>query len=319
MSRDISERKRAEEELRSSEERLRILFEFAPDAYYLSDVKGLFVDGNRAAEELTGYQRGELTGKDLRVLNLLPPEQTGEAAKAAAAHGPRKTTGPREFVLTRKGGARIPVEVRTFPVKIRGRTLALSIARDISEQKRARQELSQSLEHVKLTLEATVRAMAAAMEKRDPYTAGHQERVARLACAVAERMGLPAEQLEAIRVAGALHDIGKASIPSEILSKPGPLTELEMSIIKEHPESAYQILKGIPFAGPVAEIVLEHHERMDGSGYPLGIAREGIRRGGEDPRGGRRGGSDSQPPTLPARLRGVGGAGGDSQASRHTL
>jgi putative nucleotidyltransferase with HDIG domain len=167
--------------------------------------------------------------------------------------------------------------VRAFPVRIRGRTLVLSIARDVSEQKRARQELSQSLEHIKLTLEAAVTAIAAAMEKRDPYTAGHQARVARLACAIAERMGLPGEQLEAIRVAGVLHDIGKASIPSEILSKPGPLTELEMGMIKEHPGIAYEILKGIPFAGPVAEIVHQHHERMDGSGYPLGISGDGIR------------------------------------------
>jgi putative nucleotidyltransferase with HDIG domain len=118
--------------------------------------------------------------------------------------------------------------------------------------------------------------MAATVETRDPYTAGHQRRVADLACAIASEMGLSQEQTEGIRMAAIVHDIGKISIPAEILCKPTKLTELEFQLIKVHPQSGHDILKEIPFPWPIARIVLEHHERMDGSGYPAGLGGEEI-------------------------------------------
>jgi putative two-component system response regulator len=126
------------------------------------------------------------------------------------------------------------------------------------------------------TLAGTIQAMAMTIEMRDPYTAGHQRRVSKLSSAIAARMGLPAEQIEGIRMAGDIHDVGKIYVPAEILSKPGQLTEIEHSIIRTHAQVGYDILKSIEFPWPIALIVQQHHERMDGSGYPNGLIGEVI-------------------------------------------
>lgn len=150
------------------------------------------------------------------------------------------------------------------------------ILRSYFERKRAEKGLKNSLEKLQKTLEGTVNALATMAEMRDPYIAGHQQRVAQLACAIAREMGLGAEQIDGIRVAGTLHDIGKIYVPAEILNKPGPLSDIEMNLIKTHPQIGYDILKTIEFPWPVALIVLQHHERMGGSGYPSGLAGEEI-------------------------------------------
>jgi len=126
------------------------------------------------------------------------------------------------------------------------------------------------------SLEDTVRAIATIGEMRDPYTSGHQVRVADLAVAIAKQMGLSDEQVHGIHLAGVVHDLGKIQIPAEILSKPGKITDIEFSLIKVHPQAGYDILKGINFTWPVAQMVLQHHERMDGSGYPQGLKGEAI-------------------------------------------
>ena len=134
----------------------------------------------------------------------------------------------------------------------------------------------QNLEGLLKVLNGTVEAIAALYEKRDPYTAGHQRRVSQLACAIARKMGLPDEQIYGIRIIGVIHDIGKIAVPGDILSKPGRLSTEELSIIKTHPQVAYDVLKNLEFPWPVAETVLQHHERLDGSGYPNGISGEAI-------------------------------------------
>ena len=148
ISDDITEHKRAEEELRSSEERLRILFEYAPDAYYLSDLKGNFVDGNKAAEEITGYKRDELIGKSFLKLKLLSPRQIPKAAALLTKNALGLSTGPDEFILNWKDGNQVPVEIRTFPVKIKGQTLVLGIARDITERKRMEHDLKERVKEL---------------------------------------------------------------------------------------------------------------------------------------------------------------------------
>jgi putative nucleotidyltransferase with HDIG domain len=122
----------------------------------------------------------------------------------------------------------------------------------------------------------TVEAIASIVEMRDPYTSGHQARVAELAREIAREMGLPEEQMQAIHLAGLVHDLGKIRIPAEILSKPSRLNEIEYSLIKMHPQAGYDILKGVDFSWPIAQMVLQHHERMDGSGYPQGLKGEAI-------------------------------------------
>ncbi len=152
----------------------------------------------------------------------------------------------------------------------------MGVLMDITDKKQNEDNLRHSLDNLSRALRSTVRALGMTAEKRDPYTAGHQERVARLACAIAEKLDMDTERIEGLRVAGMLHDIGKISVPAELLVKPGLLSEFEMAIMKTHPAVGHEILKQIPFPWPVAEIVLQHHERMDGSGYPEGLKGEAI-------------------------------------------
>ncbi len=144
------------------------------------------------------------------------------------------------------------------------------------ERDLAMEQNRRHLAQLKDSLEDTVRAMASLVEMRDPYTAGHQARVADLAAAIARQMGLPDEQVHAIHLAGVVHDLGKIQIPAEILSKPGRISDIEFSLIKVHPQAGYDILKGIDFPWPIAQMVLQHHERLDGSGYPQGLKGDAI-------------------------------------------
>jgi putative nucleotidyltransferase with HDIG domain len=152
----------------------------------------------------------------------------------------------------------------------------LNFVRDITVQKKAEDDLNQTVTKLRKITGATIQAMAQTVEVRDPYTAGHQRRVADLARAIATNMGLTADQIDGIRMAGAIHDIGKISVPAEILSKPGVLTPIEFSLIKTHSQIGYEILKDIEFPWDIAQMVLQHHERMDGSGYPNGLSGEEI-------------------------------------------
>ena len=133
-----------------------------------------------------------------------------------------------------------------------------------------------NIERLRKSLAATIQAMAAAVEMRDPYTAGHQRRVADLARSIATEMGLSADRIDGLRMAAVIHDIGKLSVPAELLSKPRTLTAVEFSLVKLHVQSGYDTLKDIEFPWPIARMVLEHHERMDGSGYPGGLTGEKI-------------------------------------------
>jgi len=145
-----------------------------------------------------------------------------------------------------------------------------------TERRRAEAQLSESLERLRNAIEETVQAMALTVETRDPYTAGHQQRVAELACAISREIGLSEDRIDGIRLAGVIHDIGKVYVPSEFLSKPTQLSVLEFAIIKQHAQVGYEILKGIDFPWPVSEAVLQHHERNDGSGYPQGLFSQDI-------------------------------------------
>jgi len=146
----------------------------------------------------------------------------------------------------------------------------------ISALAQSKSDLQLSMSKLQTALNGTIRALAATVETRDPYTAGHQRRVARLSRGIAEAMGLPEKRLEEIHMAARIHDIGKINVPIEILSNPRQLTEIEFGLIKTHAQAGYEILHGIDFPGPIAEIVLQHHERMDGSGYPNGLKGEEI-------------------------------------------
>jgi len=154
--------------------------------------------------------------------------------------------------------------------------LMKDLEKSLVEVKRSQEELQRTAENLRRTLGTTIRAVALTVETRDPYTAGHQRRVADLACAIAREMGVPEERVEGLHAAGLVHDIGKIAIPAEILTKPAKLSSLEYSFIQVHPQQAYDILKNIDFPWPIADIVLQHHERMNGSGYPKGLKGDEI-------------------------------------------
>jgi PAS domain S-box-containing protein len=516
---DITERKRAEKELKDSEEHLKILFDYSPDAYYISDLKGNFIDGNKAAERLVGYKKEELIGKNFLKLKLLSLTDILKAAKLLAKNLRRRPTGPDEFVLNRKDNSKVTIEISTYPVKIKGRALALGIARDITGrkqaeqalkkseekyrsvfentgtatiiieedkiismvntqsekmygyskeeienkmkwtdfvipedlermkkyhiarrktgekapteyefrlidkegnirdiflkigmipntkksvaslmditerkkaeqniksakdalqmimdsvpaiifykdtegriiranktladslkvpvkdivgktteelfpkeqaenmrkddqeviisgkpkrdiiepydtsegtrwaisdkipykdkegkvtgvidlskditvQRKAEQELKQAYQKLKKTMDATIDTMSRIIEAKDPYTSGHQHRVCQLAVPLARDLGLSPDKIEGIRISSLIHDIGKIGLPAAILNKPSKLTDIEFSLIKSHSQLGYDILKSIDFSYPIANIVLQHHEKIDGSGYP---------------------------------------------------
>jgi PAS domain S-box-containing protein/putative nucleotidyltransferase with HDIG domain len=155
-------------------------------------------------------------------------------------------------------------------------THAIMAAHNITNRKMAEQELDKSYRNLQKTLEETVNALSALVEMRDPYTAGHQNRVAGIARAIAQELGLSEDAAQGIWVASLIHDIGKVRVPADILSRPAHLSSAEFELIKEHPRTGYEILKKIDFPWPIAEIVLQHHERINGSGYPLGLKGDEI-------------------------------------------
>ncbi len=265
---DITERKRAEEALRESEEQYRTLFEDSRDAVYITNRDGTFVGANGSFLTLFG-----VTAEDLRELTAgdfyADPADRARFQKEIEVKG---AVRDYEVKLCKMDGKVMDCLLTATVRRVNGKTLGYQgIIRDITERKRAQEELEQSFVQLRRTLEGTVNALAALAEARDPYTAGHQQRVAHLACAIAEELGLSEEEIRGIHMAGLVHDIGKIDVPAEILSKPTALTEIEMQMIKTHPVTAYDILKSVEFPWPVARIVLEHHERMDGSGYPRGL------------------------------------------------
>jgi PAS domain S-box-containing protein/putative nucleotidyltransferase with HDIG domain len=177
------------------------------------------------------------------------------------------TINNREFIT----------EARKIPIFESGRvTQVLTVIRNITDRKHSEETLRHSYDQMRETFISTVNALASTVEMKDPYTAGHQRWVTRLACAIAKEMGLSDEEIEGICMAGLIHDIGKINIPAEILSKPGHLSEIQYNMVKIHPQIGCDILREIKFPWPVAEIVLQHHERMDGSGYPQGLSGEEI-------------------------------------------
>ena len=156
------------------------------------------------------------------------------------------------------------------------RTTIEQVQQEIADRKRAEEALQHSLRTLRRVLEGTIQAVALTVEIRDPYTAGHQRRVTQLACAIAKEMGLLEERIEGIYMAGLVHDIGKISVPGEILNKPGRLSRLEFGMIQGHPQIGHDILKTVEFPWPIAPIVLQHHERINGSGYPQGLTGDQI-------------------------------------------
>ncbi|MGC2519121.1 MAG: PAS domain S-box protein [Burkholderiales bacterium] len=274
VSRDMRERLAAREALAQSEEKFRYLVEQKLTGMYIADQERMLY-ANPGLCEIMGYGEEELAGRNL---SELFSEKT--RSRMVAGIKMRFERGPRSlaytFVAKRKDGRLIDIGAHDTLTTYQGRPAVIGVAQDISERKRAEEQIRSYIAELEVAMQGTVDAVSAMVEMRDPYTAGHERRVADLAAAIGAELGLTQDRIQGLRIAGGVHDIGKIVVPAEILSKPSKLTELELEIVKTHAQRGYEVLKNVKFPWPVAEVIRQHHERLDGSGYPRGLKGDEI-------------------------------------------
>jgi PAS domain S-box-containing protein len=258
--------------LRESEAKFRALVESTSDWIWEVDERGVYTYSSPQVHGLLGYTAEEVIGKT--PFELMPPDEAVRLkAEFQSYVDGRKSLLLVENINLHKNGKLVYLETSGVPIidaqgvykGYRG------VDRDITERKEVEKERQANAQQQQQILLQTIEAIASTVEARDPYTAGHQKRVANLASAIAAEMGLPSDKIQAIYLASTVHDLGKIRIPAEILSKPGRLNEIEFELVKSHPQTGYDIIKDIQFPWPIAQMVLQHHERLDGSGYPNGM------------------------------------------------
>jgi putative nucleotidyltransferase with HDIG domain/PAS domain S-box-containing protein len=257
MLEDLNE---SEEMVRAAKEEWEATFDAIASPVFIHDRDGIILRANRAYAKQAGRPFRDFIGNPYwqvfpRLDAPLPVDQSSreEEKEIRAENG--------EIYLSHSYAMRSSRKKPCF----------VHFLENITQRKKAEKLIRDSRNRLRLSLEGTVQAVAKAVEARDPYTSGHQLRVASLATAMAKRMGLDQDTIDGIRLGAMIHDIGKIHLPAEILAKPSRLTDIEFEMIKGHPEVGYEILRGISFPWPVADIARQHHERMDGSGYPLGL------------------------------------------------
>lgn len=261
--------------LRAAEEQFRGLVEQSIAGIYIIQ-DGKFAYVNPRLAEIRGFAcADEMIGLDIEPL-------LAEKDRARVAQYQRRLLSGEaqsisyNFTALRKDGSAVEVGVSSTRASYRGRPAIIGMMQDISEKVRAEQEIQRYIEQLRTAFMSTVEVTTLISEMRDPYTAGHERRVAAIAAAIGAELGLDERRIEGLRVAGFLHDIGKITIPAEILSRPGKLSAIEFQLVQEHAQASYDVLKSVEFPWPVAQIALQHHERIDGSGYPHGLKDDAI-------------------------------------------
>jgi PAS domain S-box-containing protein/putative nucleotidyltransferase with HDIG domain len=276
MGIDVSAGQRAEAALLQSEAKYRNIFENAVEGLFQTTPEGRFLSANPAMARMLGFSSPE----ELMAAVTDIGQTYVDAARRSLFKGILEEQGAVqgfEIQQRRQDGKKIWVSINARLVRgPGGETYYEGFAEDVTARKRAEDSLKESYEKRQKSLRGIVTALATAVEMRDPYTAGHQQNVDRLASAIAREMDLTEDRVEGISVAGSLHDIGKINVPAEILSLPGPLNDIQFQIVKSHPQVGFAILRGIEFPWPVALAVAQHHERLDGSGYPFGLLEPDI-------------------------------------------
>jgi PAS domain S-box-containing protein/putative nucleotidyltransferase with HDIG domain len=271
---EVRERKRAIKILKASEERYSLVLKNCNQAICVAQ-DGVFKFVSPKATEISGYSEKELTSRPF--ITLVHPDDQETVFKYHMERISGKYVPPvYSFRIVDKENNIKWIEINAVAISWENKPATLNFLSDITERKQAVEKVQQSYQRLQATMQGTIKVMSSIVELRDPYTAGHQFRVTKLACRIAEIMGLPSEQIDGLRAAGLVHDIGKIYVPTEILSKPGQLSDTELTMIKAHPKVGYDILKQIEFPWPVADIVLQHHERLNGTGYPSGLSGDDI-------------------------------------------
>jgi PAS domain S-box-containing protein len=272
---DITTRKQNEAELRAAEEQFRGLVEQSISGIWIIQ-DGRIVYANPRIAEIFGYASpAEMVGRDVL-------ERIAEKDRALVTENIRRRIAGEvksvAYTITglRKDGALVEIGGQGTVASYRGRPAIIGVLQDITERKLAEEATARHLAEMQQAMMATVHVASTMGELRDPYTSGHERRVGELSAAIGAELGLSDHQVEGLRVAGYLHDSGKIMVPSEILSKPGKISPIEFALIKEHAQQGYEILKGVNFPWPVALVALQHHERLDGTGYPKGLQGEEI-------------------------------------------
>jgi PAS domain S-box-containing protein len=275
--RDISRRKRAETAHHDSEERFERALEKIPDVVviYDSDLRIRFI--NAATERVTGRPTSDYIGKlDTEVW---PPEVCDVYLPTLQAALASKTSHFIEADLSMPNVGVRHLRITCVPLLDEEGEVReiLGITHDTTERKQAEDDVRRHVRQLSRVVEGSILAIGQTVELRDPYTAGHERRTAALATAIGEKLGMRGDELEGLRLAALVHDVGKIAVPTEVLSKPLKLSAIEFAIIKQHPQAGHDILAPIEFGQPIARIVLQHHERLDGSGYPQGLGADAIR------------------------------------------
>ena len=260
-------------ERKQTEELFKSLFINSPNPIFIIQ-DGEFKLVNPQFIKESGYLEEEVLGSDF--LKFVYPDDREIVKEKTKQRLKKRSCSPFEYRAIRKSGDIIQVLEVLTSITYQGERAILGNVKDITEIKQVREELQQSYERLKKTLNTTIETVSKIVEIRDPYTSGHQLRVSQLAKAIAKELNLSQDKIEGVRIAALVHDIGKISIPAEILSKTTTLSDIEFSLIKEHSQTGYDILKTIDFPWPVAQIVFQHHERLNGSGYPRGLNGDEI-------------------------------------------
>ncbi len=276
--REESLQKDISEQLDNNEERFRQIAEQIRDVFFLIDLStGNFLYINPAYEKIWDQPLASLLADPASWMTSIHPDDRERIKPLYQQQMKTGVIDTRYRILLKDGSVRW-IHVRMFPIYNRYNQLYRSagVAEDITEQMHIMQEHSDYVANIQRGFKELVAAISTALEFRDAYTAGHQNKVAYLAKAIAQELNLSPDQIQSVELAAQVHDIGKIGIPFEILTKPIKLSELEFELIKTHCKAGYDILKGIHFPWPIAEIVWQHHERLDGSGYPRGLKGDQI-------------------------------------------
>lgn len=271
-------RHRMEDKLRKTEALYRVLVQHPNVGFLLIGNKGV-IFANNAVEITTGIPLHELTSFSIRDLTrLVHPDDRQNPIQHIESLLRSEEGVPNSFDIRirRATGDERWVTVTASRVQLEGEVAVAVTLTDSQERHEAAEMQARLVERLDETLKATIQTLCRAVEARDPYTAGHQQRVSKLSSAIAKELGLDEDRIQAVRIAGLVHDIGKIAVPSEILAKPGKLHSHEMGLVQMHSRIGHDILEPVRFPWPIHRYVLQHHERMDGSGYPDGLTGDEI-------------------------------------------